>query len=127
MKTILLLLPLIILLSSCASKKYESRKNTKSNTVFNPYKQEWLANGGAIAVREENLKKEIVINFDSSIKGIGLCILREAVEDREILINKNEWDARPDKRTYITNQLLSACYGLSRHEYGYYHYPLISY
>jgi hypothetical protein len=123
MKTILILLFLV----SCAHKVEDPRKFKTSSQEFNPYKQEWLVNGGGKTIDKSRVSIPIVINFNESIKAIGVCVLRVNIADREIWVNPKEWEENRDKRKYIINNLLSACYGLSIFNHGYYHYSLNSY
>ena len=123
MKTILILFFLI----SCAHKTEDPRKFKSSSQVFNPYKKEWLVNGGGQLIDKNRVSVNIPINFNSSIKEIGVCVLRLHLSEREIWVNPTEWEENPDKRKYIMNKLLSACYGMSMFNHGYYHYSLNSY
>lgn len=114
----------LLFLISCASHQTQVHKTSGIAPRLNPYVENFKLNHPS---GKSAAQTAFPVNFSSQVKTVGVCYLREKMADREILINEEIWNNNPEKRQYIVNYLLSACYGFTFATSPYYEIHLTSY
>lgn len=100
---------ILLLLVSC-THTYKVHKTSGIATSLVPYVENFKLNHPSGNIAREN---PFPVNFTRSTQSAGVCYLRKDIKDREVLINADTWEANPERRQYIVNYLLSACYGFN--------------
>lgn len=112
---ILILLNLLIL-TSCAtdmaSDKYSLFPPETMDQTFVPYVDDYILQK---ELKDEwrTKAKKIVINFSSKVSTVssevGICVVKEFVEEREILVSRYYWNSNPKMRQYYISDLMEMC------------------
>lgn len=109
---------LLLFLVSCASEKLQLQKTSGIASSLKPYVANFKLNHPSKT--RLPLAEFFPVNFDSQVPTAGVCYLREEVKDREVLVNPETWEKYPEKRQFIIDYLLSACYGLNAKTHPHY-------